>query len=210
MTHTPYDIVPFGELALAVVASACGMFGLRDGAYLQRAAQSERTFRKPALLRASQALFGLFMLGAPLIIVSDIAQSPGSMSTEGWWMFVPFVLMCVGFGDAVLRLSGPEELFLDLTARTCRRVSGWPLFPKERSGPWEDMWGVYVGVVKYSYIVGVNGSYVFGGRADLGRFGYRASAEAFAQKLTAQLGLPRVTPPDPLAALPAAKTRDRK
>ncbi len=177
-----------------IVGAIFSVSGLKNGSYVAYVSQKKMIFRRPLALRVGAALFGFDMIQTPFVF---------SVAAGDWAAFVFLVIPCTFVGGLFLRGSGPDELRLDLVQRTYRRVSGWPLFPKARSGPWTDIQGIYVGSVAgasgSTRFVGVTGMRL-GGRQDLGRFNAPPAAEHFADKLASDLGLPRIRPPRPLVS----------
>lgn len=173
--------------AFMVVGAILLAFGLRRGSYLFRVSQHERVFRQALLPRIGSAVFSIAFLQAPLIFAD-----------RDWGAVLLLLLICLPFAALMLSLSVADELRLNMAERTYQRVSGWPFGFKNRSGPWTDLWGVYIGSGgRSTYFVGIRGMRL-GPRMDLGRFGMYAAAEQFAQELMSELSLPQVPTPPPL------------
>lgn len=180
--------------AVMLLGMVIGAAGVHNGSYLSYTSQKKIVFRKPFALRIGAALFGIGMVEVPIAL---------SINEKSWLPFISLIAPCVAVAGLFLRVSGPDELQLDLAERTYRRISGWPIFFTTWSGPWTNLWGIYVGVfgstTGSSYFVGLRGTNL-GGRMDVGRFGAQSAAEQFADELASDLGLPRVSPPKPLVS----------
>ena len=151
------------------------------------------TYRKAWWGRAFFLLVSLIGFINPLGIWLEM----GKYYTRDYGAFVLLVLYNWGVCVLFFWLSGPDDLYLDLEQRTYCHVKGWPLFPKTRTGPVLDFWGIYVGRTQGSsryFCVGVTwwGSK---GSVILKRFSSKMHADRFAASLMSNLELKQVMPP---------------
>lgn len=158
-------------------------------------------FHPPPGLRLFLTGFGLwFVLIPPWLMVRNARDS------TGWFLFAVLELMFCSAAALLLWAAGQRcELILDTRHRTYRFTSGWGLWPRTRSGPWDDFAGVFVRCVS------INGSeqctvglaWKGGGRVapTLGRYQgsnqARQKADALAVEIADVVRLPRVAPPPP-------------
>ena len=184
----------FGSLLL--VAGLFAVLTPSNDNFQKPAPDGEVLLCKPFVTRASMALFALSLFGGMLSQIG-IAFSPMTKG-GGPIVFVVVVPPLLAVIVWLVSRAGPDEVRLDLKARTYRRLTGWPLFPTVVSGPLNHILGVYVKRVgatsssRTHYMVGI---YWLGrrGRTYAGRFARKETAEVAADRLQSALGLPRVT-----------------
>ncbi len=151
------------------------------------------TYRKPWLFRAVLVFYSLMAVTLIVAMWSNIASRPHPNYGP-----LPMGILLFGGGSLLFFwLSGPDDLSIDLEQRTYRHVKGWPFFPKTRTGPISDFWGVYVGRTQGKsryFCVGVTW---WGGKGSvtLKRFSSKMHAERFAASLMSDLELQQVMPP---------------
>lgn len=168
--------------------------------YEQSAPEGKLYFRRPRASRVFGALVSLsFLGGIPMfagVILNPKSFGATTGSNSGDIGLVSIFCLMVSFGFSLL--AGPDELSIDLSARTYRRTWGWPLFPKVASGSTSQISGVCV------RDVGTVSNPVFHvclrwrgnkGISIVGRCDRSEEAETAASKLQQALGLQRVEPP---------------
>lgn len=188
-------ITLFGSLFLGVVLA---LVGLRDGSLLYHSYHNEMVFRKRLALRIFMAIMGFYMsIGGPIVLwykFMNASDKPGIVVLVSVWAV--FALLSIATGILLVRFSGPEDLYLNLDQRTYRLISGWPLFPVNRSGKWDDMAGIYVHSFGSSSVeVGISWRHNKKHRTALGKFGRRQLASQFAEDIASKLGLPQIVLP---------------
>lgn len=153
--------------------------------------QGQIGFRKPITLRATMVMLSLFFASGPEMI---IGQPHKPMSVAVWVGFALVTIMCLSFALVCLRFSGPEDLVLNIENQTYRRTTGWPIFPTNFSGRWEDMHELCAwegGGSTTIYIVAI--AWVSQqGATQLGKFSRKSSADQFADEMSKLLCLKRV------------------
>ena len=149
------------------------------------------TYRKPWWGRALFLLVSLMGFINPF----GIWLERGKYYTRDYGAFVLLVLWLWAGSIIFFWLSGPDDLYLDLEQKTYCHVKGWPFFPKTRTGPVSDFWGVYLGKTQTHgfFLVGV--MWWGGGNVRLESFSDRMKAERFAASLMSNLELKQVMPP---------------
>ena len=185
-----------GMLGFLISLIILGVVALRDGSFLYRSYGSKMVFRKRLTSRVHLAMMGLFMaVGGPVVHWYRLTEASGPPISKiafiGLWAI--FAGLFFATGILLVRLSGPEDLYLDLDHHTYRLISGWPLFPTTRSGDWSDIAGIYTKSAGTSgTIVGVSWRFSEKQKTPLGRFERKGSAEQFAQEMSFKLELPQI------------------
>lgn len=151
------------------------------------------TYRRPWLFRAVFVFVSLLAIADLVGMWSDIA----SRLHPNYGALSFFILWFGGVSLIFFCLSGPNDLYLDMEQRTYRHVKGWPFFPKTRTGPVSDFWGVYIGRTQSKsryFRVGVTW---WDGKGNITseRFSSKMQAERFAATLMSNLELKQVMPP---------------
>lgn len=170
-----------------------------DSQYQRPAPEGKLHFRRPRASRVSAALGCLsFLGGIPAsagVILNPKSFGITSGSNAGDIGITSLFFLLASFGSSLL--AGPDEVLLDLSARTYRRTWGWPLFPKTASGSTRDISGVYVdNAGTFSSPVFFVGLRWRGNDISIvGRYDSKEQAEWEADKLQQVLGLRRVKPP---------------
>lgn len=188
-------ITMFGSLFLGVILA---LVGLRDGSLLYHSYCNEMVFRKRLASRIFLVMMSFFMLvWGPIGLwyrLMNASDKPGIVVSVSIWAV--FALLSIATGILLVRCSGPEDLYLNLNQRTYRLISGWPLFPVNRSGKWDDMAGIYVhSFGSNSVEVGISWRHNKKHRTALGKFGRRQLANQFAEDRASKLGLPQIVLP---------------
>lgn len=172
-----------------------GLAGQKVGSYGVKASSEHLAFRKPWEQRVFMAMLSLAVFLVPAMPAIDLAQRHLLGSGQSW-VIPAFGLLFLPASLGFLWMAGPNDLTLDLSRHSYRRASGWPFRPQIQSGPWNEMWGVFVrksgseASFYYSGIVLRNGKTVM-----LGRFRGKAAAERFAEEMITMLNLKLVAPP---------------
>lgn len=172
-----------------------GLAGQKVGSYGVKVTPEHLAFRKPWEQRVFMAMLSLAVFLAPAMPATDLAQRHLLGSGQSW-VIPAFGLLFLPVSLGFLWTAGPNDLNLDLSRHTYRRVSGWPLRPQIQSGPWDEMWGVFVrkssseASFYYPGIILRNGKTV-----TLGRFRGKAAAERFAEEMVTMLNLKLVASP---------------
>ena len=161
--------------------------------YQQPATGGNLHFRRPLAERVYGALVSLSFLAAiPLsagVVLNPKSFGPTTGSHAEDIGLVSIFYLIVSFAFSFL--AGPDELFIDLSARTYHRTWGWLLFPKSASGSTGDI--LYVQVLDMSSVsthsfhicLGWRGSK---GTSIVGRYDCKEEAETAASKLKQLLG----------------------
>ena len=170
-----------------------------DSQYQRPAPEGKMHFRRPRASRVSAVLGSLSFLGmipaSAGIILYPKSVNITSGSNAGDICITSLFFLLASFGSSLL--AGPDEVLLDLSARTYRRTWGWPLFPKTASGSMRDISGVYVdNVGTFSSPVFLVGLRWRGNDISIvGRYDNKEQAEWEADELQQCLELQRVKPP---------------
>lgn len=153
---------------------------------------------EPRILTYRKSWWGhaIFLLATLIGFINPfgIWLEMGKYYTRDYGAFILVVLWNWGVCALFFWLSGPDDLAIDLDQQVYCHVKGWPFFPKTRTGPVSDFWGVYVGSIRYNFYVGVTW---WGGKGSviLERFSSKMHAERFAATLMSNLELKQVMPP---------------
>ena len=190
-------IIYFGFMLLAAFVFVTQREDIRQ--YQQTAPEGKLHFRIPRASRIIGALVRLAFLGGIPTFAGvnlnprTIGTVTGSIADDIWLTSLFFLL--ASFGSSLL--AGPDEVLLDLSARTYRRTWGWPLFPRTASGSMRDISGVYVdNVGTFSNPVFLVGLRWRGNDISIvGRYDNKEQAEWEADELQQALGSQRVKPP---------------
>lgn len=182
----------FGSM---VVLTVLGLWANQRMNWRKKGTGERLTFRLPPEIRLFLAGFGLWFASAPpWLIVRNIRDA------TGWFLFVLIELMFCGAAALLLWGAGQRcELEMNTERRTYRFTSGWGLWPRVRSGRWDDFAGVFVRCVPVQNgeqcTVGL--AWKGGGRITpiLGRYETRQKADALAAEIAGILGLSRVAAP---------------
>lgn len=158
--------------------------------------QGQFTFRKPLTLRSAVALFSFPVATWTLLIVSD-PHRHATISPQTWMLFAISTLPSFALSLVLVRMSGPEDVVLMPETHTYRRSTGWPFFFSVRSGPFDDIAGVYVwtsGGTSSVYVVIIAWVGQLG-KTRLRCFGLPSHATQFANELSDKLGVKRIDAP---------------
>ena len=169
---------------------------------------SEIACCQPLTGRLSMMMLAVwFIVAYPLMYVGGMFHTgaPGSaMEAETWFLGGLLELMCIAVGIPIYRVSGPDDLYINLDRRSYRLVHGWPHAPTTETGSLDDLAGVFV------YCRSMNANYPVGivWKSDwkpgqkwyvlMGAFNRSGRADRFAEETAATLGLPLVPPPPQL------------
>ncbi len=188
-----------GSILVAGGIMAC--LGKECDSFQRPAPEGEMWFCRPFAERIPMALFSLAFFGGA-VFITGVCFDPIAIGGGIWSDILP-VSVCMTVAVWVLRRAGPDEIYLDLKARTFRRVTGWPLFPVVLTGTWKQIFGIYVRKVggsssnKPYYLVELYWTGDKGGSV-VGSYNAKEDAEAEAERLQAVLGMRRVIAPKPI------------
>lgn len=198
MVHVDPLFFIFGYISLLAILYARAM---RDGSRRVPAPQATIAFRTRTSDRLLSAFIGLSLAlciaGIFWSSTADAIRHHRFAADEAFCVLVLGAMFVGPLLGMFLYFSGPCDLSLDLARRTYRFVYGWPQHPRVLEGPWEDMAGVYIVYFSRSgcYHVKLAWRREKGMCPTLGTFGSEGAAEAFADEISALLGLPRVKRP---------------
>lgn len=193
--------------ALTVLGAIVGVCMKSNGIYLWktsalwRPSENEKVFRKPLLLRVGAGLLGIAVLQLPL-----------SFTASGWIVFALSLLPCLFAGRMLLLVSGPDELRIDLTKHTFRRVRGWRFCMTTWTGSVADLQCISLRMFREyktgsrSYSVGIRGGRM-GGEMKLGGFTVDDLAQRFADELVFLTDLPLVSSGPPVTTVQGQRQR---
>lgn len=204
------NLLLLGFVGWIVVALIIGVSSSRDGSLRIADRGAIISFRRRPGDRICWAMMSVWIILGVLfqygLGIIDAVQHHKPVPDWAYFALFIGVLMGGGFGGLLLYWAGPCDLILDRDRRTYRFLSGWPLFPRVQTGPWEDMAGVSVRRIARGTKSAENphpGYYKveIAWRQErracplLGDFHREEEADALAEEMTALLGLPRVVPP---------------
>jgi hypothetical protein len=216
----------FGWLIVAAVAAARGQ---RDGSLCVAEGANTVIFRRRRSVRGLGVLLCVLQIAVVSVLPwQDIVGAVKSHQPVPDWasLAVLFLVLIVSPLTALsLYTAGPRDLFVDLSRRSYRFVSGWPLRPSVQAGTCDEFAGIFVrpslNPRSMRYIVQIAWRQEGHPCPVLGFFRREDDAAALADEMAARLademaarlGLSRVMPPpsgrtsvDPAAAVPRTDT----
>jgi hypothetical protein len=188
-----------------IVAGQIAVNGLRSGSYQKTDTKSRMTF-----LRPTSAVAFPFTLAVWILLLCNIVIDPQFFFSQDWKANLLRPEVLAGLFAVAAALSGLcvcvihwykkiYVLVLDFDRRTYQTVDASGFIPRPRTGSWDEIAGV---CIRYSFAKGTVSYYVqlklkqpqkFA--LSLGGFRQEERAEAFAAKMSKELGLPLVTAP---------------
>ncbi|MGI4790449.1 MAG: hypothetical protein ACRYFS_16550 [Janthinobacterium lividum] len=188
-----------------VIAGQLAIKGLRSGSYEKVAAKPKKIFLRPVSVIAFP--FTLFVW---IILLCTLIADPVFFFSQNWKetllrsgtmasLFAFILLIMSAYWGVIRWYKRTYPLVLDLERRTYQTVDASSFIPKARIGSLDDIVGI---TMRHSYAKGTTSYYVqlklkHPGKLalSLGGFSKPDKAEAFAAKMSRELGLPLVAPP---------------
>lgn len=188
-----------------IVAGQIAVNGLRSGSYQKVATKSKMIF-----LRPTSTVAFLITLGVWILLLCGIVVEPDFFLSHDWRNDPPSsaavlalcvtVLVIVSLCWGVIRWYKKTcPLVLDLDRRTYQRVDASTFVPKARTGSWDEIAGICTrrssakGTVSFYVQIKLKQPQKIA--LSLGGFRKQEKAEAFAEKMSKELGLPLVVAP---------------
>lgn len=142
------------------------------------------SFRKPKLMRLGAGTVGLLCLCFPWMIANN--TRPSDLA----FVWCSFGTTSVALSGLLAYIAGPQDVLIDLDARTCHGTDGWMFRPRRRICPLSDVSSVYVWAGGYSWYVAI----WIGGKKDpvflLARPASKSAALSFAREIADKMHLP--------------------
>jgi len=178
-----YNLLSLFGFVYAFAAIAISFIGFSKS-WLEASNQHVLSFRKPKLMRLGAGMISLLCLCFLPIILAD------TRPTDLVLVWCSFGTASIGLFGLLFYLSGPQDVLIDLDARTCHGTDGWMFSPRRRICPLTEASSLRVWAGGYSWYVVL----WTGGKRDpmflLAKPASKSAAVSFAQEIADKLHLP--------------------